>query len=351
MIRAAGRPAGGDRRAQPGHGPVAAPPGPGPAAGRPARGSPGAGRPAHRPRPGRAGHRPLARALRVQGLDTRRPGRNGAAGESVGWPATPPARWSWLCRWWSWARPNAAPTTGQPPESRWKRGLPPAHKCGARALQERALAELLAAGARPRRPPASGRDTLTPSESASPRGGDGQSNRQIAQRLFITQKTVETHLSHAFRKLHIDSRDPVPAALARERHQQRPARSGSEATAGAPVPRRGPGVRAGSWAGGSSLRGWCCPRGRRPAAAGRTARGARAASWAERRRRWCGLDVDGDRAVGVGHQARCEPGDLVFARRVGDQGVAARQVGGQRPEAVGLGDLVLGERQPVGGHF
>jgi DNA-binding CsgD family transcriptional regulator len=34
----------------------------------------------------------------------------------------------------------------------------------------------------------------------------GHTNREIAQRLFITQKTVEAHLARAFRKLHIDSR-------------------------------------------------------------------------------------------------------------------------------------------------
>ena len=31
----------------------------------------------------------------------------------------------------------------------------------------------------------------------------GASNRQIAEHLFITQATVETHLRHAFRKLGI----------------------------------------------------------------------------------------------------------------------------------------------------
>jgi DNA-binding CsgD family transcriptional regulator len=68
----------------------------------------------------------------------------------------------------------------------------------------------------PPAPPASGRDTLTPSElRIADLAGAGQSNRQIAQRLFITQKTVETHLAHAFRKLHIDSRAQIPAALTR----------------------------------------------------------------------------------------------------------------------------------------
>ena len=74
--------------------------------------------------------------------------------------------------------------------------------------------------ARRRRPtpaaPASGRDSLTPSElRVAGLAGEAQTNRQIAQRLFITQKTVETHLAHAFRKLHIDSRAQIPAALSR----------------------------------------------------------------------------------------------------------------------------------------
>jgi len=45
--------------------------------------------------------------------------------------------------------------------------------------------------------------------------GAGQTNREIAQRLFITPKTVEAHLARAFRKLHIDSRAQLPAALSR----------------------------------------------------------------------------------------------------------------------------------------
>ncbi|MDP8967610.1 MAG: helix-turn-helix transcriptional regulator, partial [Actinomycetota bacterium] len=38
-------------------------------------------------------------------------------------------------------------------------------------------------------------------------------NREIAQQLFVTQRTVETHLSHAFQKLDIHSRDRLAAAL------------------------------------------------------------------------------------------------------------------------------------------
>ena len=42
---------------------------------------------------------------------------------------------------------------------------------------------------------------------------DGLSNRQIAQHLFVTQPTVETHLRHAFQKLGISSRADLPAHL------------------------------------------------------------------------------------------------------------------------------------------
>lgn len=40
------------------------------------------------------------------------------------------------------------------------------------------------------------------------------SNREIAQNLFITTRTVEGHLTHAYEKLAITSREQLPAALA-----------------------------------------------------------------------------------------------------------------------------------------
>jgi DNA-binding NarL/FixJ family response regulator len=42
----------------------------------------------------------------------------------------------------------------------------------------------------------------------------GQSNREIAQALFVTLKTVEVHLSNAYRKLEIRSRHELAGALA-----------------------------------------------------------------------------------------------------------------------------------------
>ncbi len=100
-------------------------------------------------------------------------------------------------------------------------GLALAHRCSATALEERALKELLASGARPRRAPASGRDALTPSElRVAEMGAAGQTNREIAQRLFVTQKTVEAHLGRAFRKLEIDSRAQLAGALSADRAQR-----------------------------------------------------------------------------------------------------------------------------------
>jgi DNA-binding CsgD family transcriptional regulator len=42
---------------------------------------------------------------------------------------------------------------------------------------------------------------------------DGLSNKEIAQTLFVTIKTVEVHLSHAYRKLEINSRGQLENAL------------------------------------------------------------------------------------------------------------------------------------------
>ena len=39
-------------------------------------------------------------------------------------------------------------------------------------------------------------------------------NREIAQGLFVTSRTVEGHLTSVFRKLRLASRDELPAALA-----------------------------------------------------------------------------------------------------------------------------------------
>jgi len=98
-----------------------------------------------------------------------------------------------------------------------RRALDLAQRTGAAPLAERARRELLAAGARPRRTALTGPDALTSAERrVAGLAADGLSNRQIAQHLFITQPTVETHLRHAFQKLGIASRADLPAHLADE---------------------------------------------------------------------------------------------------------------------------------------
>jgi DNA-binding CsgD family transcriptional regulator len=89
-----------------------------------------------------------------------------------------------------------------------------AHRCGALALAERARTELIAAGGRPRRLVLSGLDSLTPGERrVAQLAAAGLANREIAQNLFITARTVEGHLTHAYQKLAITSREQLPAAL------------------------------------------------------------------------------------------------------------------------------------------
>jgi DNA-binding CsgD family transcriptional regulator len=96
-----------------------------------------------------------------------------------------------------------------------RRALDLAQRAGAAPLAERARRELLATGARPRRTAVTGPDALTSAErQVADLAADGLSNRQIAQHLFITQATVETHLRHAFRKLGIAARADLPACLA-----------------------------------------------------------------------------------------------------------------------------------------
>jgi DNA-binding NarL/FixJ family response regulator len=89
-----------------------------------------------------------------------------------------------------------------------------AHRCGATALVERAHAELLATGARPRRVVLTGLDALTASERrVAKMAAEGLTNREIAQELFVTEKTIEWHLGQTYRKLEIASRSELPRVL------------------------------------------------------------------------------------------------------------------------------------------
>ena len=100
-----------------------------------------------------------------------------------------------------------------------RRAVELATLCGATPLAQRAETELLATGARPRRIALSGVDSLTPSERrVAHMAAEGLTNREIAQALFVTPKTIEVHLSSVYRKLEISSRSQLPAVLAQPAH-------------------------------------------------------------------------------------------------------------------------------------
>jgi DNA-binding CsgD family transcriptional regulator len=87
-------------------------------------------------------------------------------------------------------------------------------KLGARTWQARAAAELRATGMT-RRGRGKASTALTPQESEVARlAASGLSNPQIASRLFLSPRTVSSHLYHVFPKLGISSRAQLTAALA-----------------------------------------------------------------------------------------------------------------------------------------
>ena len=87
----------------------------------------------------------------------------------------------------------------------------------------RANAVLRLAGVRrgvrgPRKRPQFGWQSLTPTErTVAALVADGLSNPQIGERLFISRRTVQTHLVHVFAKLDISSRAQLAAQVARRR--------------------------------------------------------------------------------------------------------------------------------------
>jgi DNA-binding CsgD family transcriptional regulator len=90
-----------------------------------------------------------------------------------------------------------------------------AHHLGAVALARQAETDLRATGAKPRRVRLTGLEALTARERRiAELAADGLTNREIAQTLFVTDRTVEGHLTNVFTKLGVRSRTSLPAALA-----------------------------------------------------------------------------------------------------------------------------------------
>ena len=93
-----------------------------------------------------------------------------------------------------------------------------AARCGAQPLVARVREELNAAGARPRRAWRTGVEALTPSELRVARlAAEGQTNREIAQALYVTLKTVEGHLARGYAKLGIAGRAELAGVLGEEK--------------------------------------------------------------------------------------------------------------------------------------
>jgi DNA-binding CsgD family transcriptional regulator len=101
-----------------------------------------------------------------------------------------------------------------------RRALDLARRCGALSLAARVDEELAASGV-PGRSDASTLEMLTPSERRVARmAADGMTNRQIAEALFVTLKTVGWHLGNVYRKLGVGSRDELAARLSAEEAEE-----------------------------------------------------------------------------------------------------------------------------------
>ncbi len=96
--------------------------------------------------------------------------------------------------------------------------------CGALALRDQAARELRRLGRRVPRAKATGDSDRPRLGSLSPRELEiaglvhrGRTNKQIAAALHVSERTVETHLTHAYRKLGVSRRTALAAAVERGR--------------------------------------------------------------------------------------------------------------------------------------
>ncbi|MEU0881982.1 AAA family ATPase [Lentzea sp. NPDC005914] len=95
------------------------------------------------------------------------------------------------------------------------RAIDLAGECGSTVLRTRAIEALEALGDRPRRQIVLGAEALTASERrVADLAAAGRANREIAQELFVTPKTVENHLGRIYTKLGIAGRRDLSRVLA-----------------------------------------------------------------------------------------------------------------------------------------
>ena len=85
---------------------------------------------------------------------------------------------------------------------------------GAAPWAERARQELRASGETRRHRDPERRDELSPQEiQIAQLAADGLTNREIGERLFLSHRTIGSHLYRIFPKLGIKSRSELAAAL------------------------------------------------------------------------------------------------------------------------------------------
>jgi DNA-binding CsgD family transcriptional regulator len=97
---------------------------------------------------------------------------------------------------------------------------------GAALWRARALEELAATGEH-RRVSEDDRYRLTPQEQQiAGLVATGMTNREVAARVFLSDKTIEAHLGRVFRKLGIRSRTALAAALAADKPREIPDSTG-----------------------------------------------------------------------------------------------------------------------------
>ncbi len=95
-----------------------------------------------------------------------------------------------------------------------REGMDQAHRCGAHPLVDEAMELLRRCGLRPRRPALRGPDALTAQQfRIATLAAEGKTNREIAEALFLERRTVELHLTGAYRKLGIESRESLVESL------------------------------------------------------------------------------------------------------------------------------------------
>ncbi len=99
--------------------------------------------------------------------------------------------------------------------------LADADRTGATLVAERARRELVATGLRPRRAQTEGMAALTPRQrQVCELAASGKTNRAIAQQLFLSVKTVETHLAAAYEKLGVETREALLGVLHTPGHER-----------------------------------------------------------------------------------------------------------------------------------